>query len=335
MPHEAAEDPNTKFPEKVTAKTYPVQEMAGLLFGYLGPAPAPLLSRWDVYTMEGMVRDIGMSVLPCNWLQCQENSLDPVHVEWLHQEFANYVLEMQGKPELKRKTTPHVKIGFDVTEYGIVKRRVIEGGSEEDEDWKLGHPIVFPNILRQGGSGVPGTDPMRGFGGPAFQIRTPIDDENTAHWWVASYPKEPGQEDQKPEDIPFYSPPVPAMDKNGQPEWDILDSNSAQDPAAWVTQGVIADRSKEHLGLSDKGIILYRRMLEDNIKRVEMGLDPMNTFRDPEKNVYLFMHTESAPRRMTSIRTRQGAATKHSPILTARGVPGPGQATPSGKTYGY
>jgi 5,5'-dehydrodivanillate O-demethylase len=153
-----------------------------------------------------------------------------------------------------------------------------------------------------------------------FQIRTPIDDGNTAHWWVGSYPKRPGDPDQRPEDIPFYSPPVPEL-INGQPDWDVLDSNSAQDPAAWVTQGVIADRSKEHLGLSDKGIILFRRMLEENIQRVENGLDPMNTFRDPATNVYLWMETEESTRRGPSIRSRQGAATKHSPILTARGAP--------------
>src|SRR5581483_2531330 len=45
MPYERAEDPNTRFMEKVQAKTYPVQEMAGLLFAYMGPQPAPLLPR--------------------------------------------------------------------------------------------------------------------------------------------------------------------------------------------------------------------------------------------------------------------------------------------------
>src|SRR5581483_10801593 len=126
----------------------PVQEMAGLLFAYMGPQPAPLLPRWDVYCMEGMVRDIGYALLPCNWLQCQENSLDPVHVEWLHQVFANWVTVQLGKPQLKRNPTEHQKIGFDVFDYGIVKRRVLKGGSEEDTEWKDGHPIVFPNMLR-------------------------------------------------------------------------------------------------------------------------------------------------------------------------------------------
>ena len=31
---------------------YPVQELGGLLFAYLGPAPAPLLLKWDVLARE-------------------------------------------------------------------------------------------------------------------------------------------------------------------------------------------------------------------------------------------------------------------------------------------
>ena len=156
--------------------------------------------------------------------------------------------------------------------------------------------------------------------GPAFQIRTPIDDHNTAHWYVASYPKVDGEEAQRPEDIPFYSVPVPQLDENDQPRWELLDSNSAQDPAAWITQGRISDRSGEHLGHSDIGIIQFRQMLEENIKLVEQGKDPMNTFRDPEKNQYLWMRTETShgPRYADTL-ARQGAATKYSPILDRRG----------------
>ena len=101
-------------------------------------------------------------------------------------------------------------------------------------------------------------------------VATPIDDNNTAHWWVACYPRLEGEAGQEPEDIPVYYPIVPELTPEGQPKWDILDTNSAQDPAAWITQGAIADRTQEHLGRSDKGIILYRQMLEDNIKKVEL-----------------------------------------------------------------
>jgi hypothetical protein len=58
-----------------------------------------------------------------------------------------------------------------------------------------------------------------------------------------------------------------------------------QDYMAWVTQGDITDRDKEKLGESDRGIILFRRMLKEQIAAVERGEDPMNTFRDPIRNV--------------------------------------------------
>ena len=47
-----------------------------------------------------------------------------------------------------RLTPHHVKIGFDVFDHGIIKRRVREGGSEDEAAWSVGHPILFPNILR-------------------------------------------------------------------------------------------------------------------------------------------------------------------------------------------
>ena len=78
--------------------------------------------------MPNVVRDIGYAMLPCNWLQCQENSLDPVHLEWLHSAFTNYVLEKLDRPE-RVNQKKHAKIGFDVFEYGIVKRRVVVGGT--------------------------------------------------------------------------------------------------------------------------------------------------------------------------------------------------------------
>ena len=51
------------------AAAYPVAELGGLVFAYLGPAPAPLLPRYDVLVRPGGLRDIGHALLPCNWLQ--------------------------------------------------------------------------------------------------------------------------------------------------------------------------------------------------------------------------------------------------------------------------
>jgi 5,5'-dehydrodivanillate O-demethylase len=312
QPYDDTENPEGRFNQKAKIKAYPIEEMAGLLFAYLGPKPEPLLPRWDLYAMEDVLRDVGYAVVPCNWVQIMENSLDPVHVEWLHQNFYNHVVEQMGKGNLRRERQSHAKIGFDRFEYGIIKRRTLVGETEEDDDWKVGHPVVFPNILRQG--------VVSRKGGAGFQIRVPIDDTHTAHWWYRCYRKSGSEQQQKPEDIPFYNVPVPQLADNGEPQWQFLDNNSGQDIVAWITQGAIVDRSTESLGRSDKGVILYRLMLQEQVGIMESGRDPMNVFRDSAKNVYLHLPTEEnflAGAAYTSNR-RTGATTKYSPVLNSR-----------------
>ena len=63
-----------------------------------------------------------------------------------------------------------------------------------------------------------------------------------------------------------------------------LDTVNGQDWMVWVTQDPIFDRTQERLGDSDRGIILYRQLLQEQLKRVEAGLEPINVFRDPAQN---------------------------------------------------
>ncbi|MEK7216115.1 MAG: Rieske 2Fe-2S domain-containing protein, partial [Chloroflexota bacterium] len=312
QPYEQAEDPNSNFKDKIHIQSYPVQELCGLIFAYLGPQPAPLLPRWDLFTWDNVMWDIGATVIPCNWLQCMENSLDPVHVEWLHVAFSNYVLERLGRPDLKRQmylrgeTTSsgwqHEKIGFDVFEHGIIKRRVVAGQTEENVEWRIGHPVVFPNILRVQS---------------AFQYRVPIDDENTLHVYFTAHIFPPGMA-EKQASIPFYEVPMPKNDNYGEIPWNLLDNNSGQDMWAWFSQGRIADRTTEHLGLSDKGVILYRRLLRDQLAKLQRGEETMNVFRNPTKNnrIDLPWEGQEGGERFTVLGNRRtGQAQKYSPVL--------------------
>src|SRR5690606_21044450 len=129
------------------------------------------------FTWENVWCDIGIVELPCNWLQCMENSLDPVHLEWCHGYWGVYQEQEKARrlgkePEIF-PTVPraHKRIGFDTFEYGIIKRRIVEGTTEEDPDWKVGHPVLFPTILFVG-SVVTGS----------LQFRVPVDDEHTMHY---------------------------------------------------------------------------------------------------------------------------------------------------------
>jgi 5,5'-dehydrodivanillate O-demethylase len=52
-----------------------------------------------------------------------------------------------------------------------------------------------------------------------------------------------------------------------------------QDFAAWVGQGAIADRTRELIGPSDRGIVLLRRQLLADIEAVARGEDPKGVVR--------------------------------------------------------
>ena len=253
---------------RVQIKAYPAQELGGLVWTYMGPAPAPLLPHFDLFVWDDALRDIGECVLDFNFMQAMENSVDPHHVEWLHGRFMNAhnAIEDNGKEPVQVLARKHVKVGFDPFEYGIIKRRVLEGQTEDDEDWKVGHPLVFPIMLRVGGGGM-----------DQFQIRVPIDDTHTWHLWYTAYrPKTTFSPQAK---VPRYD--VPLFDASGARIVDFVDG---QDIAAWAGQGAIADRSLETLGASDVGVVMLRRMFLEQLKRVEAGLDPLGTVRDPDLN---------------------------------------------------
>jgi 5,5'-dehydrodivanillate O-demethylase len=54
-----------------------------------------------------------------------------------------------------------------------------------------------------------------------------------------------------------------------------------QDHMAWETQGPIANREIEHLSYSDRGVVLLRKVMREQIEKVQRGEDPMGVQRDP------------------------------------------------------
>jgi 5,5'-dehydrodivanillate O-demethylase oxygenase subunit len=265
-----AESPESRFKEKVQLLSYPVEELGGLIWAYLGPRPAPLVPRWFPLVAENAFRQVGYTNIPCNWLQCQENSMDSVHTEYLHGQLWEYVHERLGQAEpvkaqeARRFTKHHLKLRFEPFEHGFRKYRLVEGENEATANgWQVGNPLVFPCFVL---IGSPGRYEM--------QIRVPIDD---THTWHLSYQVFlPGEWYDAP-----YQPSVPAFDV---PIEELPDYVLGQDMLAWPLQGEIVDRSLERLAESDKGIIMLRRLLMDQMDIVEQGGEPMNVFRDPERN---------------------------------------------------
>jgi 5,5'-dehydrodivanillate O-demethylase len=296
QPLEAFLHPQTQWKNEIKIKAYPVQELGGLIFAYLGPEPQPLLPRWEALVLDGVYREIGFAMLPCNWLQTVENAGDPSHVVATHWQMSEYVLENLGRSDLRRHDQSSGAGGYFKVQ------------PDPEGPYGLGH-ILFPY-----------TDAQNDL---TYQIRVPVDDTHTLHIWYMVYTAEaqaelginiPAQAD--PRDIPVFEIPLPGLVNGVEPDWTLLDNNSGQDLAIWCSQGDIMDRTTENLSNGDANIIRMRRYLDEQIKIVEAGGDPINVMRDPSKNTCL-VPTRMAPMppRMTADGRpdRTNAARKYSP----------------------
>ncbi len=251
--------------DRIRIKAYPVQEMGGLLWTYMGPSPAPLLPRFDVFVQDGRTRDVGISKLPCNWLQTVENNMDPLHVEYLHMSYTNRLRKEQGlKPVSQRH---HEKVDYEFFEYGMLKKRLWEGDTEDSPEWTTGHPVVFPTMLAI----VVQDDWWHA------QIRVPVDDTNTIWYWYNAKPAAEGAAPQT--EIPVWDNPWLLPDGTAD-----LEGVNGQDMGLMVSQGAITDHDEENLATSDRGVVMFRRALLEQIDRIEAGKDPIGTLRDPAKN---------------------------------------------------
>jgi 5,5'-dehydrodivanillate O-demethylase len=278
---------------EIRLKAYPVEKLGGMLFVYMGPDPkkAPLLPRLDVVVREDGLREI--KIFPdhaCNWLQVQENTADSTHTYFLHGLMDVHLgLKHPFAPYYRR---PIDKLEFSRCEWGMDKAIHYGGDVPEIE---IRPPMIFPNILR-----IPN--------GPVevMHWRVPIDDSNTRVIYMSFEPK-PGLRTPEGADVGFeYVKPM--LTEDG--DYD-LKSFFSQDQMALETQGAIYDRTNENLGLSDRGIVLFRRMLEEQMDLVGQGKEPtIAVVRDPAKNRIIEFPGASSPveglRRIEAVRRASG-----------------------------
>jgi 5,5'-dehydrodivanillate O-demethylase oxygenase subunit len=260
QPYEDVALPDAHFKDKVRIKAYPVETGAGLIWAYLGPQPPPLVPTWEPFTWNNGFVQIVFADVPCNWLQCQENSIDPIHFEWMHM---NWSVRLEDR--LGPYSPRHLKLAFEEFDYGFVYRRIREGMQESDPMWTVGRVCLWPNAL---------------FTGDHFEWRVPIDDERTLSvtWAFSRVPRE--QEPYVQQTIPAWRGPVtdPATGE-------FLSSGVMnQDFVAWAGQGTIADRTQEHLGASDIGILMLRKRFLADLETIARGQDPKAVVRDPQIN---------------------------------------------------
>lgn len=252
---EQPEEPEGRtFEDKIQQRAYVTQEEGGLVFAYLGPQPAPYLPRYDLLCWEGGERILGGNEAHCNWMQEIENTVDQAHLPLLHAS----VYPMMA---LKRAS-----YNWERNAYGIKCAMELPGVFTKP---RLAY-YVFPAHNTMAAARV-GLKPHMN-----FRWRVPIDDTQTTTFWVTIYPEEPPNQR-----LAGMKTSIPGVYDRVEDDWWHLASHE-QDRMAMETQGLITDRSGEHLGDSDRGVMLLREMVRESIEAVEQGRDPIGVIRDIE-----------------------------------------------------
>jgi 5,5'-dehydrodivanillate O-demethylase len=256
-----AEPAGSMFHLTVKMRAYPVQKLVGLYWAYLGPAPVPEIPHFDIlFRRDGHHTTQLRGQLDSNYFQAMENSVDPAHLQILHQATA-------GRGRVAENTTRGFTddvIGFDfyLTDYGIMKHREYRDGRIDE------HPLIFPNILRQGNG---------------IEIRVPLDDTHMHIYEIRFLPTPDGE--LVPEDDPVVyvgqTQHKTPMDRSHPFAVYSMAQVDHQDYMAWETQGAIPDRSIERLATTDRGVVMLRNLFLEQIAKVERGEDPMGVQRDP------------------------------------------------------
>src|SRR6184192_3627544 len=256
-----AEPEDSRFKDRVQHPAYQAQEIGGFIFAYIGPEPAPLLPNYDLFLREDGEREVGAGHDYCNWLQRAENSVDQTHLVALH---------ASEYPHLALKRPV---IGWERRDYGAKISMQVPGISKP----KYSH-WIFPSHTRHT-TARKGRKPDH-----AIRFRVPMDDTNTMTFWLRFYPY--GEEDRsKPfllKTLGFENDQAGVYERVDDGWWGVASHD--QDRVAQESQGPIYDRTKEHLGASDQGVIMLRTMIKESIDAVRHGKDPVWVLRDSAQN---------------------------------------------------
>jgi nitrite reductase/ring-hydroxylating ferredoxin subunit len=240
---------------------YPVEELGGFVFAYMGPEKAnpPPLPRYDVLAMDGYrVAERGDTRLgkgySCNWLQGAENTTDTTHMTYLHGIY---------------KDCPIFKAVEG--EYGV-NIYIVSPGSKPNTVQVRRRCTVLPNINRKS------REPWDEGGGLEQPIQQaiwllPIDDTHCEEMRLTVYPK-------APEQISYHGGYVEKAKQRERKPYDrrvygeIRGNVPLEDKAMVESQGPIVDRTLEHPGYGDRAILLLRKMLREGIAEVANGKRP-------------------------------------------------------------
>ncbi len=285
-----AEPPGSRLCDHVRQESYPVIERSGLIFAFLGEGVPPALPDIDCFVAPESHTFAFKGLIECNWLQALEVGLDPAHASFLHRFFgdedpadsygrqfraASMGADIPMTQVLREYVNPTIAV--DGAPYGmrIIAQRAL--GAERAHVRVTN--LLFPNAFI-----IPMSEEMT-----ISQWHVPIDDVSC--YWYAIFTSFGGPVDREQMraqrlelyELPDYRPRLgrhnnygfDALQQKTQTYTGMGDDINVHDQWAVESQGRIQDRTREHLGQSDKAIIAYRRLLLTAIDDLSKGRRPL------------------------------------------------------------
>jgi hypothetical protein len=252
-----------------------------VIFAYLGPGEPPLLPAYEFLTVPTENRFVTKLFSDCNYLQGNEGNQDPVHLSFLHT--INTDSARASNPLEGRERAPRIEC--EATDWGVRIYAIRPEGA--DARFVRISNAVLPNLTCFAGG------PSDGH---SVNWHVPIDD--THHWKYTFIFRRGGSLDQQATaasragvDSRYH----PTRNKANRYLQDREEQRSLtftgmgtifqiHDLCVTEGPGPIQDRTTEHLGASDAGIIATRKRLLSAIGDVQAGRDPPHVVRNPEDN---------------------------------------------------
>ena len=239
---------------------YPVHEYCGLVFAWMADEPAPAfeLPRKMVLEEPGKHNIPLLQVWDCNWFQQIENSLDAVHVSFVHT-WGRSTRFDQGI------TTSIPELSYEETSSGVRQYARRSADNVRVSDW------TFPNnnhvIVPGPKKGDPWSDTV--------VWAVPIDDHSAMRFTIRSFHASQGAFARELAASPdaAWSPNDDRDDLFARRFPDIGDQQfiTVQDYIAVAGQGTIANRVDENLSSSDAGILFLRKVFLRELERIQAG----------------------------------------------------------------
>jgi phenylpropionate dioxygenase-like ring-hydroxylating dioxygenase large terminal subunit len=270
-------------------RAHPVVEQGGILWAYLGPGERPAFPRFDCFVAPGSHVFAFKGLMECNWLQALEVGIDPAHASYLHRFFEDedpsqsYGRQFRATSAgtdipmtrlLREHARPRIEI--ERTEYGmrLFALREIDGSRMH---------VRVTNLIFPHGFVIPLSAEMT-----ISQWHVPIDDSR-CYWYAifTSFADPVDKAAMRRQRLELYTLPdyAPRLNKSNHYGFDPEQQSATftgmghdinvHDQWAIESQGPIHDRTRETLGYTDRGIVIYRRMLLDAIDRAKGGERPM------------------------------------------------------------